>query len=203
MRETLDFWRNLVSDPRRVGAVAPSSGALADMMTRDIAARDAPVIELGPGTGVFSKRLIERGIPESDLILLESGRDFAAELALRYPAATVLNMNARRLKGLRLPGARRAGAVVSGLPLLSMPATDVLRILHGALEHLRDDGAIYQFTYGARCPVSSAMLKRLGLQARCIGRVPINLPPASVYRIRRALVPEGLEEASGVHGAAG
>lgn len=185
MRETLDFWRNLISDPRRVAAVAPSGAALADLMTREITARDGPVIELGPGTGVFSRRLIERGVPESGLILVESGETFAAELALRFPSATVLHMDARRLNSVSLPGGVLAGAVVSGLPLLSMPAPTILRILRGAFSQLRDDGAYYQFTYGARCPVSSAILKRLGLRATCIGRVSANLPPASVYRISR------------------
>lgn len=185
MRETLDFWRSFISDPRRMGAVAPSSDALAELITREISARDAPVIELGPGTGVFSRRLLERGIPESQLVLMEAGEALAAELARRFPTATVHHMDARRLSGIALPDGLRAGAIVSGLPLLAMPAPTVLRILRGAMSHLREDGALYQFTYGVRCPVPTAMLKRLGLRADCIGWVTVNLPPASVYRIRR------------------
>jgi phospholipid N-methyltransferase len=84
-----------------------------------------------------------------------------------------------------------------------MPPSAILRILRGGFSHLRDDGAFYQFTYGARCPVPSVLLKRLGLQASCLGRVTVNLPPASVYRIKRVLVPEALAAAPGMQGPAG
>jgi len=58
-------------------------------------------------------------------------------------------------------------------------------ILTAAFSKLRDGGAFYQFTYGMQCPVSKAQLDELGLKANCIGRVLLNIPPASVYRITR------------------
>ncbi len=78
-----------------------------------------------------------------------------------------------------------AGAVVSGLPLLSLPRRTVIRILLSAFRHLRVDGAFFQFTYGPGCPVPSVVLDRLGLRAQRIGRCIANLPPATVYRISR------------------
>ena len=77
------------------------------------------------------------------------------------------------------------GAVVSGLPLLNMPPNKVNAILAGAFNSLRSDGVMYQFTYGVRCPISPLQLEQLGLQASCVGRVLMNVPPASVYRITR------------------
>jgi phospholipid N-methyltransferase len=94
-------------------------------------------------------------------------------------------MDATRLKDVELFGGKAAGAVVSGLPLLSMPPKKVIAILEGAFGHLRADGAFYQFTYGPRCPVKRTLLDRLGLKATRIGRVVANVPPAAVYRIRR------------------
>jgi phospholipid N-methyltransferase len=79
--------------------------------------------------------------------------------------------------------------VVSGLPLLSMPAKMVSAILAGSFAHLRDDGCFYQFTYGPRCPVPGKVLDELGLQAMHIGRTLRNIPPAAVYRIARCLMP--------------
>lgn len=185
MHDSLAFWHSLIRNPRRVAAIAPSGAALAELMTSEISARNAPVIELGPGTGVFTQRLIERGIPQDRLILVEAGSDFSAQLAVRFPRARLLNMDAGRLRSRVLDHGEKAGAIVSGLPLLSMPAPLVLRILKGSFGLLRDGGAFYQFTYGPRAPVSGAMLSRLGLEARRIGRVFRNLPPASVYRITR------------------
>ena len=77
---------------------------------------------------------------------------------------------------------KRAGAVVSGLPLLAMRPKKVLAVFEGAFRHLREDGAFYQFTYGPRCPISPLILNRLGLRATRIGRVFANMPPAGIYR---------------------
>ncbi|WP_011583214.1 MULTISPECIES: class I SAM-dependent methyltransferase [Chelativorans] len=161
-------------------AIAPSSAAPADLITSEISAANAPVLELGPGTGVFTHRLIERGITESQLILVESGDAFAYRLSRTFPKTTVLRMDAGRL---RIAAPVKAGAVISGLPLLSMPPSTVMRIMRGAFANLRDAAAFYQFTYGYRCPVPPAILARLALRATSLRRVFSNPPPASVYRI--------------------
>ena len=76
----LSFFLAWLANPLRVGAVSPSSRALADAITAEITPACAPVIELGPGTGVFTRSLIARGIPEERLALIEYSRDFARRL---------------------------------------------------------------------------------------------------------------------------
>lgn len=169
----------------QVSAIAPSSARLARLMTREIEALDEPILELGPGTGVFTRALLARGVRESDLTLIEFGAEFVDVLAQRFPQARVVQMDAGRIAGAGLFDQKPVGAVVSGLPLLSMSPEQVAAILSGAFSVLRTDGAFYQFTYGPRCPVPRAVLERLGLQARRIGGTMRNLPPASVYRIAR------------------
>jgi phosphatidylethanolamine/phosphatidyl-N-methylethanolamine N-methyltransferase len=171
--------------PRRVGAIAPSSRALAELITRDIGPDHAPVIELGAGTGSFTRQLIARGVPESQLALVESGAGFAQRLSKRFPDARVLCVDAQRLSAVEIFSASLAGAVVSGLPLLSMSTLQVARILRGAFVHLRVGGAFYQFTYGPRCPVPRVLLERFGLEARYVGKTLANMPPATVFRISR------------------
>jgi len=185
MTDVFPFLSALFADPRRVGAVIPSGAALANAITQEISLGSAPVIELGPGTGAFTQKLLERGIPESRLALIEHGSDFARLLQARYPHAQVFQMDATRLKDVRLFDDEKAGAVVSGIPLLSLSSREVMAILKSAFHHLRADGAFYQFTYGLRCPVSKAILDRLGLKASRIGRVIVNVPPAGIYRITR------------------
>ncbi len=75
--EQLLFLRNWVVHPRRVGAIAPSGEGLANVITQEITPFHAPVIELGAGTGIFTQRLIERGVPESGLVIVEQGAWFA------------------------------------------------------------------------------------------------------------------------------
>lgn len=183
--DALLFFRAWLSAPLQVASVTPSGRALASLMTSEISAGTGTVIELGPGTGVFTEALLNRGVSESDLILVEYGVDFARELTMRFPAATTLRMDAAQLRKIELQTATPIGAVLSGLPLLSMPVRKVITILEGAFSHLRHDGAFYQFTYGPRCPIPRPLLDRLGLKATFIGGTLANVPPAAVYRISR------------------
>jgi phosphatidylethanolamine/phosphatidyl-N-methylethanolamine N-methyltransferase len=183
--ERMDFLCQWLSSPRRVGAVMPSGKALSDLMTREIDASDCPVIELGPGTGAFTRALLDRGIPEERLFLIEYGSDFTAALRRRFPKAQVLQLDAATLANVDLLGGEKAGAVVSGLPLLSMRPKKVMMILRGAFAHLSQRGALYQFTYSYQSPIPRAITERLGLKAVRVGRAFANVPPATVYRISR------------------
>jgi phospholipid N-methyltransferase len=177
------FARTLLHHPLRVGAVAPSSPALAKIITAGITPDRAPVIELGPGTGVFTRALLARGISEESLALVESDVRFVHLLEREFPRANVVFLDASRIRTIELFRGQPAGAVVSGLPLLSMSMRKVLAIYSAVLYHMRQDAAIYQFTYGPRCPVPYAVLERLGLRCRRTGSTLANLPPATVYRL--------------------
>jgi phospholipid N-methyltransferase len=179
------FFRSWVASPLRTAAVAPSSDSLARLMTQEISGVNGPVLELGPGTGVFTRALLDRGVAESDLTLVEYGSEFARLLEFRFGRARVLWMDASQLSRHALYPDAVVGAVVSGLPLLSMPPRKVYAILAGAFGYIRPNGAFYQFTYGPRCPVARPYLDRLGLKATRVGRAFLNVPPASVYRITR------------------
>ena len=181
----LSFFLTWLADPLNVGAVAPSSPALANAITDEITLASAPIIELGPGSGVFTRALLARGISQDRLALIEHGGEFVSLLQRLFPDARVMRMDAARLKEVELFGGERAGAVVSGLPLLLMPPGKVLAILDAGFWHLRADGVFYQFTYGPRSPVSRAVLGQLGLTATRVGMTLANVPPAMVYRIRR------------------
>jgi phospholipid N-methyltransferase len=183
-RDVMLFFRTLAFSPRMVGAITPSGPSLATLITSEITGASGPVLELGPGTGVFTEALLARGVPETDLTLIEYGSDFTRLLQARFPQARVLWMDAAWMITHDLFDAP-LGAVVSGLPLLNLSRRKVADILVGAFRNLRRGGAFYQFTYGVQCPVSKPELDRLGLKAACIGRVLLNVPPASVYRITR------------------
>ncbi len=185
LNDTLDFLRAWLRDPRGIGAVTPSGAALARLMTSHVSQLDGPVIELGPGTGALTRALLARGVPPHRLALIEADPHFAEALSQRYPQAKILHMDAAHLGQTdSLFGNERACAVVSGLPLLSMPASQVAAIVQGVFERqLRAGGMFYQFTYGMRCPLPAALLRQLNLQAQRVGSALLNLPPAAVYRI--------------------
>lgn len=187
--ENLQFFRAWLSEPWRVAAVTPSGRALAALIVSEISTETGPVLELGPGTGVFTRGLLAQGVAEENLTLVEYGPEFVAKLSADFPQARILQMNATRLRGIDILEGPPAGAVISGLPLLTMTPRTVYSILEGAFSHLRANGAFYQFTYGPRCPVSRRLLDRLGLKAVYVGGTFANFPPAAVYRIQRRKTP--------------
>jgi phospholipid N-methyltransferase len=179
------FGREWLRSPLGVGAVAPSSRALGRAITQGLSAESGPVVELGPGTGVFTRALLERGIPAARIAAIEASEGFAQALSRALPEVTVIAGDAARVRHLSPFGAGGAGVVVCGLPLLSMPPGKVLRILAGSFASLRPGGAFRLFTYGLSCPVPGATLGRLGLSAQRAATIPLNMPPASVYVLRR------------------
>ncbi|MFN5040680.1 MAG: class I SAM-dependent methyltransferase [Bradyrhizobium sp.] len=183
--DLLSFFTAWMAAPGRVGAIAPSGAALAELITRDINANTGPVLELGPGTGAFTYQLLKRGVRQQDLTLIEYGSDFMRLLQLRFPGARVLWMDAARLASERLYDGAPVGAVVSGLPLLNMSPRKVISIVGGAFSYMRPGAAFYQFTYGMRCPIRRPILDRLGLRAPLVDRALLNVPPAAVYRLTR------------------
>ncbi|WP_337271251.1 class I SAM-dependent methyltransferase [Oryzifoliimicrobium ureilyticus] len=180
--ERWDFFRAWLANPLRVASIVPSSHRLALAITQEISSATGPVLELGPGTGVFTRALLARGVAETDLVLVEKGSEFLPGLSQQFPAAKLL---ARDAASLRHIDRLNAGAVISGLPLLSMSLRQVAAVLRGSFRQMRPDGVFYQFTYGPRCPVPRRLLEMLGLKAVRISTTYANLPPASVYRITR------------------
>lgn len=184
MRERLNFVRQWCASPRQVASVTPSSRTLGRMMTKGLDATSGPVLELGPGTGVFTRALIERGVPEDNIALVELNPDFATPLAARYPKAQVHCMSATDIGGQTFFEGG-VSTVISGLGFLNMPKSVVEDILAGVLQHLKPGGALVQFTYGPRCPVPSDLRLKLGLNSEHMGVTLLNFPPASVYRFTR------------------
>jgi phosphatidylethanolamine/phosphatidyl-N-methylethanolamine N-methyltransferase len=186
--ESLDddvrFIRTWFEKPLRVGAVTPSSKALARTMASYIdPAVAGPIIELGPGTGPITEALVAQGIDSGRLVLVEFDAMFCRLLRARYPSATVVQGDAYGLKRmlgnvLREP----AAAVVSGLPLFTKPLRMRLRLLFEAFDLMGPGAPFVQFTYHAVAPMP-IRLDRVRVEAS--ERVWMNIPPARVWVYRR------------------
>eukprot|EP00439_Symbiodinium_sp_Y106_P089635 s1_g2171.t1 len=186
IRETLTFLQAWAKNPRSVGAIAPSSPALAGLITREITSAHAPIVELGAGTGVFTRKLLAQGVREEDLILIEASSSMAKLLSEKFPEARVIQMDASHPDLADYIEVEKVGAVVSGLPLLSLPSSVVDRVLTNLTSVLDTEAYLYQFTYSWRSPIRPQRARQFGLEASRVGRVLFNLPPATVYRYRMA-----------------
>jgi len=85
---------------------------------------------------VFTRALLGRGLREDQLILVECDPRFARLLERDYPDACVVLMNAAHMRQANMVDRDPVGAVVSGLPLLSMSMRDRIAILKFAFRHL-------------------------------------------------------------------
>jgi phosphatidylethanolamine/phosphatidyl-N-methylethanolamine N-methyltransferase len=178
------FLRSWIEKPLHMGAVMPSSRVLARTMAQyvDIDS-DAPVIELGPGTGAITNALIAHGVDQKRLVLVEYNPGFCALLRDRYPQATVVQGDAYALRDslwnvLSAP----ASAVVSGLPLVTKPMLTRLKLIRDAFVAMSPGSPFVQFTYSVAPPIPKSLP---GVSTEASERIWMNLPPARVWVYRK------------------
>jgi phosphatidylethanolamine/phosphatidyl-N-methylethanolamine N-methyltransferase len=178
------FIRTWIEKPLSLGAVTPSSRALARTMAAYIdPEQSGPIIELGPGTGPVTEALVAQGVAPSRLVLVEFDPTFCRLLRARYPAATIVQGDAYNLKPL-LAGIMKqpAAGVVSGLPLFTKPLRMRLRLLFEAFALMSPGSPFVQFTYNAVPPLPRRLDR---VSAEASERVWMNIPPARVWVYRR------------------
>lgn len=165
------FFFRFLARPRRVGAIAPSGAHLARAMA-GAADLSGDVLELGPGTGVFTAALVEHGLPPQRLTLIEYDEDFAAALRARFASVRVIEGDAFAFPAL--VGGMRFSSVISGLPLLNYPKEQGRALIAAALAR---DASFVQFSYGWSAPVPAPD----GATVTLAARIWRNLPPAAVW----------------------
>ena len=181
--DEMQFIRTWFEKPISTGAVMPSSRVLARAMARYVDPQSSgPVIELGPGTGPVTQALVRHGVDPARLILVEFDPDFCRLLRTRYPAATVVQGDAYRLRRLLETYVDEpAAAIVSGLPLVTKPLRTRLRLISDAMTLLADGAPFVQFTYAMLPPIPKELS---GVRAEASELIWMNLPPARVWVYR-------------------
>ena len=178
------FLRSWIEKPLHMGAVMPSSKLLARTMAQYVAVDSkGPVIELGPGTGAITNALLEHGVDQKRLVLVEYNPGFCALLRDRYPQAKVVQGDAYTLRTslgevLDAP----ASAVVSGLPLVTKPMLTRLKLIRDAFTALAPGAPFVQFTYSVAPPIPKSLP---GVSTEASERIWMNLPPARVWVYRK------------------
>src|SRR5579862_9194564 len=88
--EAWTFFRQWLKNPLRVAALSPSGRQLARQMMAELPDAAKRVVELGGGTGVFTRALLQRGIAPDDLFVLELNETLYAHLHVAFPDAHVV-----------------------------------------------------------------------------------------------------------------
>jgi phospholipid N-methyltransferase len=192
-RDGRKFLMTALRKPGSIGAVVPSSPVLARRMLDGLdLAHGRCVIELGPGTGPFTKQIATRLADPSHYLGVELDTGFVAHLRERYPQLRFVHGSAEQADRFAadagLDGS--VAAILCGLPFASLPA----RVQDGvadALDRLMKPGVVFRtFQYVHAWPLPSAVRFRHRMNqlfGRCTVTGPVvrNVPPALILSWRR------------------
>jgi phosphatidylethanolamine/phosphatidyl-N-methylethanolamine N-methyltransferase len=186
------FWAAALRHPGQVGAIAPTSEAMAELLTRVVPRSGTPVVvELGPGTGAVTGVIDDRLPPDARHFAVELDPEMAAFLARTHPGMQVIEGDAAKLGALLAEhGVNHADAVVSGLPWSLFDDWTQAAILDQIADVITPDGAFTTFAYRHGLALSAARRFRRALhdtfeEVLVTGTVWRNVPPAFAYVCRR------------------
>lgn len=188
----LHFLRQFLTDPLSIGAVAPSSPALAELIT-DVADLEetAMVVEFGPGTGVFTEAILRKLPPQARFLAIEQSSELASLTRKRCPAAAVHVDSAIELpRYLADLGRSDCDRIICGLPWAAFSDDLQDRLLATITSALRPGGRLLTFAYiqGLLLPAGQKFRRKLHGAFRKVTTTRTvwqNLPPAFVYVAER------------------
>ena len=192
MRDRAKFLAAFVKRPFDTGSITPSSAQLAEAMIEGMGLAEADtVVELGPGTGVFTKRIQEQLKPEARLLCFEINQEMAEALRRNFPRIQVVNDSIESLAHhLKEAGRDSVDAAISGLPWAAFSPDRQRRLLDATVKCMKPGARFATFAYSHAAWTPPARKFR-ELLDQCFIRVETsqvvwrNVPPAFVYRCRK------------------
>lgn len=182
--ENFLFFQRLIKNPRALGAVAPSSRRLARLICQQVVRqKDDYVIEIGAGTGSFTRQLLASGVSPSHLIVIELDKELCAFMQKKFPEVRIIQGNACDLENLvpkQIIG--KISTIVSGIPMVNLSYAIRKSIVDSCFSVMKPGGQLLQFTYGPMSPLAS---KKMNLSQKRIGYVFMNVPPATVWKYQK------------------
>ncbi|MET3292045.1 UNVERIFIED_CONTAM: phospholipid N-methyltransferase [Brevibacillus sp. OAP136] len=187
MTDFILFLRRFVSQPNQVGSVIPSSRFLSKRMMEAVQWDEArAIVELGPGTGVFTKDILQKKRPDATFFVIERDAEFQEILRSRFPGLIVEDEAQKLRDYLQEQGLAKVDAIVSSLPFAVFPEQLRNEILQAIIDSLDDDGVFVTYQYSLQM---KGMLSSLFEQVE-VGFTPFNIPPAFVYTCRKHAKPK-------------
>lgn len=186
------FLPQFLAHPGKVGAVSPSSQRLARRMVEWIDWGEvSAVVEYGPGTGIFTERILSEIEPGTRFFGIELNPNFFAAVQRRFPGVQFYNDSVENVETLcGRHGIEGVDAIVSGLPWASFSEDAQTKYMEATMRVLRPGGQFVTFAYlqGLALPAGrrfKTKLHELFSSVEYSATVWLNLPPAFVYRCRR------------------
>lgn len=204
------FWRQFRQAYHTTGAVLPSGPRLCAALSHFVREGDAAdgrrILEVGPGTGAVTDRIVRDLGPADHLTLVERNEAFVGHLREHLQAAQPAALAASRVEMVHasvedLPEEQPFDLIISGLPLNNFSVSLVEMLLGKMMSLLRPGGTLSFFEYvairRAKSLVCSASdRERLRGIARVLNDllgpaeirrdlVLANVPPAWVHHVKK------------------
>jgi phosphatidylethanolamine/phosphatidyl-N-methylethanolamine N-methyltransferase len=187
IREHVLLFSRFLRSPRTVGAVTPSSRAVAEAMVSHVDfSKPARIVELGPGTGALTAPIVERISPHIEFLAVDIDPAFCEQIQKRWPSVDCVCASAELLgKIVADRGLFPVDHIVSGLPFVSLPVPVTKQILENIAAVLRPGGTFTTFQYWHAYGLPSGVAFRRSMNAKMgshphIRFVLRNFPPALV-----------------------
>lgn len=185
----LTFAQAILDDPLAVGALLPSSRALARAVVAPMRITPSTVVvELGPGTGAITQAIFDLGLSPNRYLGVELSRVFVPRLQTRFPQAAFSHETAENLLAvLHQHGIPQITYVVASLPWTWLAPRKQLKVLRAVKTRIEPHGHFLTYTYLPRlCLVPQLRSFHQGVKARFrfarLRRfVWANIPPAFVW----------------------
>ena len=175
----MKFLKGFLKEPRRVASIAPSSQFVAKKMIKPIDFAKAKIIvELGGGTGAFTKAILKKMRSDAKLLCFETNNTYIKALSKIPDKRLVLIQDGAEELSKYVS---KADAIVSGLPLVTLPKQLVLKILTESAAILSSKGVFTQIQYSL---TTRKLLKNYFSEVK-IDFSPLNIPPSFVYICRK------------------
>ncbi len=183
--EEIRFFKGWRSNMKAVGSIVPTSGITARRMASVVNPHSGlPVLELGPGTGVITKAILQKGVQPENLVSVEFSTDFYQHLVKTYPDVDFINGDAFDLdKTLGPRRDQQFDSVISAVPLLNFPMHMRVSLIDDLLSRIPVGRPVIQISYGPLSPVV-AMPDRY--QISHYDFVVRNIPPAQLWVYRKS-----------------
>lgn len=179
------FLQGFLKEPQQVGSIIPSSRFLEQRLVDLTQVAEARiVIELGPGTGGTTRKLLNAMRPDATLIAIELSPDFLPILRkIDDPRLIVHAGNALHLEQvIEEYGLGAPDVVLSGIPFSTLKRDHGEKILRSVFDALAPHGRFV--AYQLRDRVES--LSRPIFGPAQVSVELLNIPPMRVYRWQKS-----------------
>ncbi len=186
MANKRNFLKQFFKDRKVVGAVSPSTRFLGEKMLASIDFEKVRhIVELGPGTGIFTDLIMQRMHKDTKLLVLELNDDFFHKLHDRIddPRVQIIHDSAENIsKYLDEELQNKQDVVISSLPLMVFSAPLRKSVVDASYNCLKPKGKYVQFQYSLQ---SKKFLEGIYKSVKITFTVK-NFPPAFVYSCQKA-----------------